>query len=111
MEDPEEWERLVSAQDGLATRRQALAQGITADDIAAHLDAGRWRLVAHGVIATFTGPLPVTARRRAALLFVPGPAALSHDSAAVLWKLRRDEEGPVHVTVPYGSSARGCDGV
>lgn len=42
---------------------------------------------------------------------MPGPAALSHDSAAVLWGLRRDEEDLVHVTVPYSSSARGCNGV
>lgn len=111
MELPEDWGRLVSAQDGLVTRRQALARGLTAGDITAHLDAGRWQLAAHGVIATFTGPLPIAARRRVALLFVPGPAALSHDSAGVLWNLLRVEEGRIHTTVPYGSSARGCAAV
>jgi len=112
MEDPESWVRLVRAQDGLVTRQQALAHGLTADGIAAHLDAGRWTLRKRGVIATFTGPLSPAARRRAALLFVPGPAALSHGSAAALLGMRReDERAPVHVTVPYGSSARGCEGV
>ncbi|MEJ2888029.1 hypothetical protein [Actinomycetospora aeridis] len=112
MEDPEDWLRLVRAQDGLVTRRQALARGITPDTITAHLDAGRWTLRKHGVLATFTGPLTPEARRRAALLFVPGPAALSHRSAAAVLGLRReDETGPVHVAVPYGSSARGCEGV
>lgn len=112
MEEPEEWVRLVRAQDGLATRRQALTNGLTPGMISAHLDAGRWTLRKHGVLATFTGPLSPAARRRAALLFVPGPAALSHVSAAAVLGLRReDESGPVHVTVPYGSSARGCEGV
>ena len=109
MEDPEEWARLVRAQDGLVTRKQALAHGLTPGTISAHLDAGRWTLRRHGVLATFTGPLSPAARRRAALLFVPGPAALSHTSAAAVLGLRReDETAPVHVTVPYGSSARGC---
>ena len=30
MDDPEDWQRLVRAQDGLVTRRQALAHGLTA---------------------------------------------------------------------------------
>jgi hypothetical protein len=112
VEEPESWTRLVAAQDGLVTRRQALAHGFTRDAITAHLDGGRWTLRAHGVIATFTGPLTPAARRRAALLFVPGPAALSHASAAALHGLcREDESAAVHLTVPYGSSARGCVGV
>jgi len=112
VENPEEWRRLVSAQDGLVTRRQALAHGWTPDAITAQIDGGRWTLRKRGVLATFTGPLTPEARRRAALLFVPGPAALSHGSAATLLGLRRkDEGGPVHVTVPYGSSARGCHDV
>ncbi|MDD7919604.1 hypothetical protein [Actinomycetospora callitridis] len=109
MENSEQWRRLVSAQDGLVTRRQALAHGWTPDAIAAQIEGGRWTLRKRGVLATFTGPLTPEARRRAALLFVRGPAALSHASAAALLGLRReDERGPVHVTVPYGSSARGC---
>ncbi|WP_243741570.1 hypothetical protein [Actinomycetospora succinea] len=85
---------------------------MTDHQIAAHIAGGRWNLRKPGVLATFTGPLTPAARRRAALLFVPGPAALSHASAAAVLGLRReDETGPVHVAVPYGSSARGCDGV
>jgi hypothetical protein len=112
VEDPEEWMRLVQAQDGLVTRRQANELGVTDGQIAAHIAAGRWNLRKFGVLATFTGPLSPAARRRAALLFVPGPAALSHASAAAVLGLRReDETAPVHVVVPYGSSARGCEGV
>jgi hypothetical protein len=50
--------------------------------------------------------------RRAALLFIRGPAVLSHaTAAAVLGLPGGSDKGPIHVTVPYGSSARGCDGV
>lgn len=112
MKDPQDWSRLVAEQDGLVTRRQALAQGLTPDDIDAHLDAARWRLRTHGVIATFTGPLTPAARRRAALLFARGAVALSHGTAAEIHGLRRlDETEPMHVTVPYGSSARGSEDV
>ncbi|MEJ2885917.1 hypothetical protein [Actinomycetospora aeridis] len=112
MENPEDWMRLVKAQDGLVTRQQALAHGLTNDKIAAHIDGERWLLRKPGVLSTFTGPLTPAARRRAALLFVRGPAALSHASAAAVLGLRReDESAPVHVAVPYGSSARGCEGV
>ncbi|MHC1558867.1 hypothetical protein ACR9E3_07920 [Actinomycetospora sp. C-140] len=112
MEESEEWRRLLAAQDGLVTRQQALAHGYTADAIAAQIEGERWTLRKRGVLSTFTGPLTAEARRRAALLFVRGPAALSHGSAAELLRLRReDENGPVHLTVPYGSSARGCEGV
>ena len=72
MENSEEWRRLVGAQDGLVTRRQALAHGWTPDAIVAQIDGGRWTLRKRGVLATFTGPLTPEARRRAALLFVPG---------------------------------------
>jgi hypothetical protein len=50
--------------------------------------------------------------RRAALLFVRGPAVLSHASAAAVLGLPGGSEAlPIHVTVPYGSSARGCEGI
>ncbi|HEY2194708.1 MAG TPA: hypothetical protein VGH76_20750 [Actinomycetospora sp.] len=50
--------------------------------------------------------------RRAALLFIRGPAVLSHASAAAVLGLPGgSDELPIHVTVEYGSSARGCDGI
>jgi hypothetical protein len=46
------------------------------------------------------------------LLFVRGAAVLSHaTAAAVLGLPGGSETGPIHVTVPYGSSARGCAGI
>jgi hypothetical protein len=106
------WSDLVRAQDGLVTWQQALAHGYTPDAVVAQVEGGRWTRRGRGVLATFTGPLLPGARLRAALLSVPGPAALSHRSAAALLGLQRTADvGPVHLTVPYGSSARGGEDV
>lgn len=59
----------------------------------------------HGVYATFTGPLGYDAQIAAALLYGGAAAVLSHRTAAEAWGLVPAEPGPVHITVPYGSSA------
>ncbi|WP_018331766.1 hypothetical protein [Actinomycetospora chiangmaiensis] len=103
---------LAAAQDGLLTREQFLRYGVTDEMIEANVGARRWVPVLHGVYALFTGELAPHVRRRAALLFVWGPAALSHGSAGALWGFPGcPDDGPAHVTVPYTSSARGCAGV
>ncbi len=112
MEDPEEWQRQIRENDHVASRAQALAQGLTDEMIEANIAAGRWLPMFHGVFAVTNGePTPVM-WRRAALLFIRGPAVLSHASAAAVLGLPGGSDAlPVHVTVPYGSSARGCEGI
>ncbi|GAA4855219.1 hypothetical protein GCM10023201_56800 [Actinomycetospora corticicola] len=103
---------LAAEQDQLLTREQMLRHGMTDEMIEANVAARRWVPVFHGVYALTTGELTPHARRRAALLFVRGAATLSHSSAGALWNFPGcTDEGPVHVTVPYTSSARGCEGV
>ena len=92
------------------TRRQALAHGWTPDAVAAQIDGGRWT----GAGACCAGDVhrPADCPRRgcrAALLFVSrGPRPSATGSAAALLGLRQTADaGPVHLTVPYGSSARG----
>ena len=112
MGDPEDWWRLLREQENTVSRAQALAQGLTDEVIDAHLDAGRWQRLFHGVLAVTTGPPTASMWRRAALLFARGPAMLSHATAAAMWGLPgAEEDGPIHLTVPYGSSARGCAGI
>lgn len=112
MEDPEEWLRLRLEQDDVATRAQALAQGLTDAVIKANIAAGRWVPLFRGVFAVVTGEPTPAMWRRAALLFIRGPAVLSHQSAAAVLGLPGgDDRGPVHVTVPYNFSARGCPGI
>lgn len=112
MEDPEAWQRLRRDQGNVVRLEQALAQGMTGDAIRANVAARRWVPLFRGVYALVTGEPTPAMWRRAALLFIRGPAVLSHaTAAAVLGLPGADEKGPIHVTVPYGSSARGCDGI
>jgi hypothetical protein len=110
--DPEEWRQLVREQGGVATRAQALAHEMTDETIEANFAAGRWLPLFRGVFAVTTGEPTPAMWRRAALLFIRGSAVLSHASAAAVLGLRGGTDVlPVHVTVPYGSSARGCEGI
>jgi hypothetical protein len=110
--ETEAWQRLRRDQNQMATRAQALAHDMTDETIEANVAAGRWVPVFRGVYALVTGPLTPEMVRRAALLFIRGPAVLSHASAAAVLGLPGGtDDGPVHVTVPYGSSARGCPGI
>jgi hypothetical protein len=112
VEDPEAWLRLIREQGGVATRAQALTQGLTDEVIAANIAARRWLPMFYGVFAVTTGEPTPSMWRRGALLFIRGPAVLSHATAAAVLGLQGgSDEGPIHVTVPYGSSARGCEGV
>ena len=66
---PAQFRQLAAAQDGLATRRQALECGISIDDLRHAIGQGkRWQRVVTGVYATFTGPLQERHLVRAALL-------------------------------------------
>jgi hypothetical protein len=86
-------------QCGVVTRGQALAYGLTADGIRAHLRAGRWQRLFRSVYATFSGPVPRRSMLWAATLRAGPDAMLSHQSAAELIGLI-DEPAPlVHVTV------------
>ncbi|WP_157574810.1 type IV toxin-antitoxin system AbiEi family antitoxin domain-containing protein [Jiangella muralis] len=69
-------ENLARLQDGLITRGQALAAGLTPSAIEHALRrGGPWQRVVRGVYATFTGPLAPLHRLRAACLRV-GDGAL-----------------------------------
>ncbi|MGH8774577.1 MAG: hypothetical protein ACRDWI_05180 [Jiangellaceae bacterium] len=76
MDLPDELARIATAQDGIVTRRQALALGMTADGIQHALKRGRrWQRIVKGVYATFTGTLQERHLMRAALLHA-GPDAM-----------------------------------
>jgi very-short-patch-repair endonuclease len=69
---------VVAAQDGLLTRSQALAAGLS-DAALRHAirPGGPWQRLAPGLYATFTGPLGPRQRVRAALLHAGSDAVLS----------------------------------
>lgn len=112
MEDPDAWQRLKHEQDNVANLQQFFAHGITVAMIRANVDAGRWVPLFHGVYALVTGHPTPAMWRRAALLFIRGPGVLSHATAAAVLGLPGGSDAfPIHITVPYGSSARGCEGI
>jgi hypothetical protein len=70
-------------QDGVASRRQLLGAGVTPGRIRHELATGRWQLLATGVYATFSGPVPPRALVWAAVLRAGDGAAAGPRSS--LW--------------------------
>lgn len=78
MDVPAELSELALSQDGLITRQQALAHGVTDAAMRHALDQeGSWRRVVWGVYATFTGALGQRHLIRAALLYAGDQAMLT----------------------------------
>jgi hypothetical protein len=109
--DLAEWKLLTRQQHAVFSRKQLRAFGISHDTVRANIRANRWQRVHRGVIALFSGPLPRAARLAAALLYAEHPAALSHRTAAQEWGWLPKDDGPVHVTVPYGTSHKPQEGL
>src|SRR5689334_7000159 len=99
---------LARAQHGVITRIQLLTLGFTDAEIRHRIARGRLRRIYPGVYAV--GQLDLTQEGRwiAAVLACGQGAALSHDSAAALWKLARPT-APIHVSVLSRSRSR--DGI
>ncbi|MFN0284272.1 MAG: type IV toxin-antitoxin system AbiEi family antitoxin [Kineosporiaceae bacterium] len=98
------WSELADAQAGVVARRQLLALGLTPGGVGALLDAGRWTGLLPGVYATFTGPLPASARIWGAVLYAGRPAAVGGSSA--LWLCGVLDTAPEVVTVCVPQSRR-----
>lgn len=102
---------LLALQQGVITRRQALAAGLTDKAIAGRLDGGRWQRLHTGVYATFSGQVPRLATLWAAVLRAGPRAVLSHQTAAELYRLLGTVAPVIHVTVPSGSPVARPQGV
>ncbi len=101
----DEWTAIETNRHGIVDTAQLRAFGVTRDMIVAQIDGGRWQWVLPRTYATFTGPLSRGARIEAALRYGGPAAVLSHRTAAEEWDLVPVADGPVHITVPYGTSA------
>jgi hypothetical protein len=111
MRDDAAIEAIRVAQDDMITRQQVLAEGGTDEWIEAQIAGGRWLRIGRKVFKTTTGEPTRRQRERAALLCAGTEAALSHRSAADRFGLHDRDDGPVHITVPYGRSADPHPGV
>ncbi|WP_064687939.1 type IV toxin-antitoxin system AbiEi family antitoxin domain-containing protein [Rhodococcus qingshengii] len=102
-----EFLRILDAQSGLVRQQQLSSFGYNRGMLRNFLDRGEWQRVLQGVYAVTAGPLTREMILNAAWLYGGAQAILSHDTAAEEWGMRRiDADKPVHVTVPYGKSAR-----
>jgi very-short-patch-repair endonuclease len=112
---PNAWKRacqdIIETQRGVLSRRQALERGIPADTIDWLVRAGRWQPLRRGVYAVFTGVPSREAAMWAAVLRVGAGAALSHQTAAELFRVTDQPSSLVHVSVPAGRNVARMTGV
>ena len=101
----------LERQDGVVSREQALAAGLTRHAIEARLASGRWQRLYRGVYATFSGPIPRTTQLWAAILRVGDEAVLSHHTAAETWKLSDRVASLIHVSVPRQAGPLAFSGI
>jgi very-short-patch-repair endonuclease len=98
--------RLATTQSGVVAHAQLRTMGVSADQIKRRIAAGRLRPLHRGVYAVGHDALPTRGRLVAALL-VSGPhAALSHGTAAALWKLIPSMPQLLEVTTAKRAPAR-----
>src|SRR3954452_14596563 len=90
---------LARIQHGVITRIQLLRLGFTRSALRHRIATGRLREVYPGVYAVGQLALTQEGEWMAAVLACGETAALSHDSAAALWRITRADGDAIHVSV------------
>ncbi|HEY7265457.1 MAG TPA: type IV toxin-antitoxin system AbiEi family antitoxin domain-containing protein [Trebonia sp.] len=98
-------------QEGVLTREQALGAGLSRRLIEGRMESGRWQRLHRGVFATFSGPVPRGSLLWGAVLRAGENSALSHATAAELWKLADQPSAAIHVSVPKQSGSLDIPGL
>jgi very-short-patch-repair endonuclease len=101
---------LLTEQAGLARRSQLLSLGITDRHVAAHVAAGRWRMVAPEVVSADNGRLDAEQQRWRALLHAP-VGLIGGRSALEVAGLTGYPPELVHLMVPMDNRPRPLSGV
>ena len=101
---------LVELQSGVISRKQAILGGMEPDVIDGLLRSRRWQWLQRGSYAVFTGQPPREATLWAALLRAGPGAALSHQTAAELFRLTDRPSSLIHLTIPAGRRVDGIAG-
>lgn len=97
---------MAGRQHGIVARRQLLALGFGEEAIEHRIVTGRLHPVFRGVYAVGWPQLTPKRRWMAAVLACGDGAALSHQSAAALWGIGVERDGPVEVSVRRRSAPR-----
>jgi len=102
---------IAARQHGAVTRRQLEACGLGSKAITIRVRKGQLHRIHQGVYTAGRPALSFHERFMAAVLACGKGAVLSHNSAAVLWKLLKPLDGPVHVSVPTTSGRKPRRGI
>lgn len=97
---------LAGRQHGVVSREQLLGLGFTESFVKRALKAGRWIRLHRGVFAIGHANVGLKGRAMAAQLACGSGAVVSHGSAAALYGIRKEEPGPIHVTLPQSRANR-----
>jgi very-short-patch-repair endonuclease len=105
-ESSQELWALARRQHGVVTRAQLLELGYSSDAITHRIAKGRLHRLWSGAYAVGRPEVTQDGRWMAAVLSCGPGAALSHESAAALWGIRRADRGLIDVSVPLGAFRR-----
>jgi very-short-patch-repair endonuclease len=103
--------RVAASHHAVISTEELLALGISAAGITRRLGSGRLHRKHRGVYAVGHPNLTRQGIWLAAVKACGPGAALSHQSAAALWSLLPDYNGPPHVTVPHTNGRRSRRGI
>ena len=103
--------RLAEAQHGVVALWQLRAKGIGSGAIYHRVRCGRLHRLHRGVFAVGHARTTREGRWMAAVLALGDGAALSHVSAAALWRLRGSSASRIHVTVPTSAGRQQRPGI
>lgn len=103
--------RLAVRQEGIVSRPQVYAAGVTRWEVRAELTAGRWRRTGPQTLSLVTGPLTQPATHWVAVLEGGPRAFLDGASSLVAGGLRKFEVDTVRVSVPRGARIRRVAGI
>jgi hypothetical protein len=98
--------RVARQQNGLVTDEQLAAIGLSSESVRRRVAAGALVRMGSGVYAVGGTPCSWEQSALAACLDAGSAAVLSHQSAGAAWHLAVPPALPIHLTVPYGNSAR-----
>jgi very-short-patch-repair endonuclease len=104
-------DEIAARQHGVIALRQLEALGLGRRGVSKRAGGGRLHRIHQGVYAVGHRGLSLHGRFMAAVLACGEGAVLSHGSAAVLWKLLKPLDGPIHVSVPSASGRRRRRGI
>ena len=103
--------RRATRQDGVLTRAQLQAMGLSAGAVDHRVEVGRLIVIHRGVYAVGHAAVSQRGRLRAALLAAGPTAVLSHGTAAALWRILPSMPPSVHVTLTEGAQRRSRKGL